>query len=174
MLSRNKLDTLFLDRDGVLNRKIDDGYVTNLEEIEILPGIPEFLSLAEKKFARIVVITNQRCVGREIITRDELEKINQKINELTGNRIAHFFYCPHLDEDHCPCRKPKNGLFLQATEKYPIDLKASWMVGDSETDLVPAKGLGLKTVFISNKESRFADVRVKDTQELLASFNLLA
>ncbi|GGK78250.1 D-glycero-alpha-D-manno-heptose-1,7-bisphosphate 7-phosphatase [Rufibacter glacialis] len=162
-------DTLFLDRDGVINLKIENGYVTNFSAIEILPGISEFLAAAQEKFERIIVVTNQRCVGRGIISTDDLIQINNKINELTGNLITQFFFCPHLEEDGCTCRKPKEGLFLKAADTFKIDFSSSWMVGDSETDLIPAKKLGLKTVFIGGI-SEFADVKVDNTLELLSFF----
>lgn len=163
-------DTLFLDRDGVINKKIDNGYVTRLSEIEILPGIPAFLAWAAEAFQRIVVVTNQRCVGRGIISAEELAHINHTINERTGNKITRFFCCPHLQEAHCLCRKPKEGLFLQAAAAFQVDFSNSWMVGDSETDLVPAKKLGISTIFLSAQESRHANVRLKHTTELWPFF----
>jgi len=168
-----KYDTLFLDRDGVLNRKIEDGYVLLPQDIEILPGIPEFLKWAHQAFRQIIVVTNQRCIGRRMIELANIEAINQVINEKTGKFISSFFMCPHLDEDNCSCRKPKNGLFLAAAERYAIDFKNSWMVGDSETDLVPAKALMMSTVFISQKNSTFADVTLNSTADLITTFRAL-
>jgi len=151
-------DTLFLDRDGVLNRKIENGYVLRPGDIEILPGIAGFL------------VTNQRCLGRQMIKSAEIEAINQLINEKTGNFIDSFFVCPHLDEDNCSCRKPKKGLFLAAARQYPVDFQRSWMVGDSETDLIPAKELMMSTVYISAGESALADITLRSTAELLSAF----
>lgn len=166
-------DTLFLDRDGVLNRKIENGYVLRPGDIEILPGIAGFLRQAHKNFRQIVVVTNQRCLGRQMIKSAEIEAINQLINEKTGNFIDSFFVCPHLDEDNCSCRKPKKGLFLAAAGKYPVDFQKSWMVGDSETDLIPAKELMMNTVYISAGESAFADITLRSTAELLSAFRAI-
>ena len=172
MSANHKLyDTLFLDRDGVINKKIDDDYVLKIKEIEILNGVPYFLSKIKSSFRRIVIVTNQRCVGRKLISMSELEVINTEINTLTGNYIDRFYVCPHLAEDNCNCRKPKAGLFLQALRDYPIDFESSWMVGDSETDLIPAKELGIKSVFISRSASVYADIVVPSVADLLTVFN---
>ena len=90
-------------------------------------------------------------------------------NEQLGSVIKHFFICPHLDEDNCDCRKPKRGLFLQAKEMYPIDFANSWMIGDSLSDLIPAKSLGIKTIYISKTDSPMADFRVESTTQLSPS-----
>ncbi|PRY55307.1 D-alpha,beta-D-heptose 1,7-bisphosphate phosphatase [Arcticibacter pallidicorallinus] len=166
-------DTLFLDRDGVLNRKIDGGYVLTPEDIEILPGIPLFLKWAHQTFRRIIVVTNQRCIGRGMISLADIQVINQAIDNKTGNYISKFFVCPHLDEDNCCCRKPKKGLFLAAAEHYVINFQKSWMIGDSETDLIPAKELSMSTVFISGKDSIFADQTIPLTADLLRTFKSL-
>ncbi len=162
-----KKDTLFLDRDGVLNKKIEHGYVLELDQIEILPGIKDLLLLSKTHFQHIVVVTNQRCVGRGLLSTQKLNSINDQINTLTGSAIDHFYVCPHLDEDNCDCRKPKNGLFLQAKNDYNIDFKESWMIGDSETDMIPAKNLGIKTFFVSDQKSIFADENITDYGQII-------
>lgn len=178
MAAKNKkFDTLFLDRDGVLNKKIDDGYVLKEEDIEILPGISEFLNFIRPQFSQIIVVTNQRCIGRGLITYPEVIKLNQIINKKTGNFIDYFYVCPHQKEDNCLCRKPKTGLFFYALEDYFIDFKKSWMIGDSVTDIIPAKELGIRTILISSERNPIADIHVESTKDLLsltewASFNI--
>jgi len=156
-----RFDTLFLDRDGVLNVKINHGYVLTIGQIQVIPGVKEFLQIAQDYFERIVVVTNQRCVGRGLLTMDELSVINKEVNQLTGSFINKFYVCPHLDEDNCPCRKPKDGMFLQAQNEYSIDFKNSWLVGDSES-----KKLGITTFFVSKQNNRFADKQINNLLEL--------
>lgn len=169
MAAKNKkFDTLFLDRDGVLNKKIDDGYVLKEEDIEILPGISEFLNFIRPQFSQIIVVTNQRCIGRGLITYPEVIKLNQIINKKTGTFIDYFYVCPHLKEDNCVCRKPKTGLFFYALEDYPIDFKNSWMIGDSVTDIIPAKELGIRTILISSGSNPIADINVDSTIDLFS------
>lgn len=168
-----KYDTLFLDRDGVLNKKIEAGYVLDICDIEVLPGVVHFLSRVRNLFNQIIVVTNQRCVGRGMLTMDRLEMINRTLNQLTGSHIDHFLVCPHLNNDMCECRKPKDGLFRKAGDIYNIDFSNSVLVGDSESDLIPAKELGIKTIYISGYESKYADKRVSSTLHLLSAFNNL-
>ncbi|EOR93273.1 histidinol-phosphate phosphatase family protein [Arcticibacter svalbardensis MN12-7] len=163
------LDTLFLDRDGVLNKKLDDTYVLLPSDIEILPGIKDFLLWANQAFKQILVVTNQRCIGRKMLSLIELKAINEQINKQVGSVIQYFFVCPHLDEDNCNCRKPKTGLFLQAKEMYSIDFDNSWMIGDSVSDLIPARSLGIKTIYVGHHDSQMADFRVESTVQLLPS-----
>ena len=166
MPSAKRFNTLFLDRDGVLNKKIDHGYVLKFEQIEILPGVPEFLRVARDCFDWMVVVTNQRCVGRGLISLAGVSEINDKINKLTGSFIDKFYVCPHLEEDHCDCRKPKEGMFLQAQKAFDIDFRNSWMVGDSESDMIPAKKLGITTFLLSAYASAFADKNISSLGEL--------
>ena len=162
------LDTLFLDRDGVLNKKIENGYVLNTGQIEIIPGVAEFLKSAKAYFTRIVVVTNQRCVGRGLLAMENLERINEEINRRTGSLIAKFYICPHLDTDNCGCRKPKEGLFLAAQKDFNIDFSKSWMIGDSISDIVPAKRLGVFTLLHTNLPSPLADVNFASFDKLVS------
>ena len=161
---------MFLDRDGVINRKIDDGYVLKTEEIQIMPGIKDFLAMANNMFLQIVVVTNQRCVGRKMLKEEELLSIHKDINDRTGNFINDFFFCPHLDEDQCDCRKPKDGLFLKAAENYAVDFSRSWMIGDSVSDLIPAKNLGIKTIYIGAGINSCADYTLASTNDICTVF----
>jgi len=163
-----RFDTLFLDRDGVLNKKIEQGYVLDFGQIEIIPGVTEFLEAAENYFDKIIVVSNQRCVGRGLLSIEKLGAINDRINHLTGGRVDKFYVCPHLDEDNCSCRKPKTGLFIQAQSEYHINFEQSWMVGDSESDMIPAKQLGITTFFLSGQKSAFADHNIDNFAELTA------
>jgi D-glycero-D-manno-heptose 1,7-bisphosphate phosphatase len=162
-----KFDTLFLDRDGVLNKKIEEGYVLAYKDIEIIPEIKDFLLTAVNYFDRILVVTNQRCVGRGLLSIEQLALINEEVNRLTGGFIGKFYVCPHLGEDNCVCRKPKDGLFLNAQRDYPVIFERSWMIGDSVTDIIPAKKLGIYSCLISDIDSVLADKVVGNVAELI-------
>lgn len=155
LIETAKLNTLFLDRDGVINNKIENGYVTSWQDFTFKVGILEWLKVAAKSFENIILITNQRCIGKGIISENELAVIHNRMLEAiseSGGRIDKIYYCPDLNEDS-PDRKPNTGMFLQAKFDIPtIDFKRSIMIGDSITDLIPAKELGMKTVFISNNK----------------------
>jgi D-glycero-D-manno-heptose 1,7-bisphosphate phosphatase len=169
-MSVRNYNTLFLDRDGVINRKIDNGYVLKADDIELMPGIKEFLYWANKQFPQILVVTNQRCIGRKMLREEDLLLIHKDINDRTGNFIDDFLFCPHLHEDNCGCRKPKEGLFLKAAENYVVDFNRSWMIGDSISDLIPARNLGIKTIYIGTEANTYADFTLASTSELINVF----
>ncbi len=147
--------TLFLDRDGVINRRISGAYVTDIEELELLPRVLEVIRFFSTVFGKIVVVTNQQGIGKGIMTEAQLSGVHTHIRkqvEQSGGRIDAFYYCPHLAEDNAECRKPNTGMALQAQADFPeIDFKKSIMVGDSVTDMEFAFRLGMKTVFIQTK-----------------------
>lgn len=142
--------TVFLDRDGVINRD-SDAYVKDPSEFEFIPKSPEAIALLSQSGFQVIVITNQSMIGRGLATKESLEAIFEKMNagvEAAGGRITDIFYCPHVDEDRCSCRKPEPGLIFQAQKKYRIDLIRSFMVGDSPKDILCARNAGCRKAIL--------------------------
>lgn len=143
--------TVFLDRDGVINRRIEGGYVTTWDEFEFLPGALEALRQLTRHGYRIVVVTNQRGIARGRLTETELAAIHDRMLErvgATGGAIAGVYYCPH-DVGECSCRKPSPGLFLEAKADFvDIDFSDSTVIGDSPSDIDAGVSLGCATIFI--------------------------
>jgi histidinol-phosphate phosphatase family protein len=155
--------TLFLDRDGVINQKIDNDYVRRPEDFHFLPGVLEAFPILSAKFGRIVIVTNQRGIGRGLFTEADLEQIHAKLLEdviEVGGRIDGIYFCPHLaDDDLCNCRKPKPGLAFQAMQTFPeIDLQKCILAGDSPSDISFGAGLGMFTIQISDRNHAGADL----------------
>jgi D-glycero-D-manno-heptose 1,7-bisphosphate phosphatase len=155
---------VFLDRDGVINRKAVEGkYVTRWEDFHFLPGAAEAISLLVRAGWSVIVITNQRCIAKGLLTIPELQAIHRKmLHELqkSGADVAAIYYCPHEKQPPCTCRKPLPGMLLTAAHEHQIDLASSWMVGDSEKDVAAGKRAGCRTVLITSNpkgESEFAD-----------------
>lgn len=150
--------TLFLDRDGVINKKIDNDYVRNLDQFEILPGVLDALVHFSKIFGRIVVVTNQQGVGKKLMTGEDVELIHSNFLEQLenhGGRIDAFYYAPQLVAEKSEMRKPNIGMALKAREDFPeIDFNKSVMVGDSISDMEFAKNVGMPRIFLSNKTSK--------------------
>lgn len=148
--------TLFLDRDGVINKKIPNGYVLQWDEFEFLPHVLGALRFFGQIFGRIVIVTNQQCVGKELITKDGLNEIHElMLAEITeaGGRIDKVYFCPDLAEKEPPCRKPEVGMALWAKRDFPeIDFNKSVMVGDSLTDMRFGLSLGMDCFFVTPKE----------------------
>lgn len=151
-MKRGKCRAVFLDRDGVINRKAPEGeYVKNWDEFQFLPGVKEAIrKLNEKRFL-VIVVSNQRGIAKGVMTEDDLKEIHNRMEEeLRKGRavIDGIYYCPHDIKDHCDCRKPEPGLLVKAAGEHDIDLSLSWMIGDSESDVEAGKRAGCKTILI--------------------------
>ena len=144
--------TLFLDRDGVINRRIVDGYVTRWEEFEFLPGVLEAIKILSERFKYIFVITNQQGVGKGMMTMEQVDDIHDKMCtevESYGGLIDGILVCPQLSTDPDNYRKPNPDMAYMACEICPdIDLSKCIMVGDGQTDIEFGRNAGTKTVFI--------------------------
>ena len=150
--------SLFLDRDGVINKEIPGTYVTNWQEFHFTENALSALKTAAGRYSNIVIATNQRGVGRGIMSFGDLNEIHSlmlaEINAC-GGRIDRVYACTALeDADHN--RKPNGGMALQAQEDFPeIDFRKSVMVGNSLSDMEFGKRLGMYTVFITSKHQPF-------------------
>ncbi len=164
--------TLFLDRDGVINKKLDGTYVMNPEQFEILPGVAEAIGMLSTMFGRIIVVTNQQGIGKELMTHEDVANVHDKMIEAiawSGGRIDEIYYCPDLDWEDSPNRKPNPGMGFMAKGDFPdIDFRKSIMVGDSISDVSFGKALKMITVRISNGRDDNADF----THSSLADFLL--
>jgi D-glycero-D-manno-heptose 1,7-bisphosphate phosphatase len=142
----------FLDRDGTLNvRPAEQEYVTTPADFRLLPGALEGVATLARCGYTPVVVSNQRGIGRGLVDRgtlDETERLIQTGLEPLGARVAAFSYCPHLIEDDCDCRKPRPGLLLRAAEELDLDLAASWMIGDSPSDIEAGLAAGCRPAFV--------------------------
>jgi D-glycero-D-manno-heptose 1,7-bisphosphate phosphatase len=150
----------FLDRDGVINRKAREGeYVTRWEEMQILPGVVEAIALLNRAGFRVIVISNQRGVAKGLITAADLEALHRQLCEelvRAGATIDAIYYCPHESEPPCRCRKPKPGLLFDAAHEHNLDLAASWMIGDSRSDIEAGCNAGCKTVLLIGRNDSVA------------------
>lgn len=144
--------TLFLDRDGVLNRHICPGYVTRWSEWEWLPGVLEELPRWAAKFPRMVLVSNQRGVGKGVMTDEDLSRVHaQMMADIleAGGRIDLALYCTSVS-DKDPRRKPNTGMFREAQALFPeIDAKSSVMLGDTQTDAAFAKNCGMQFILLN-------------------------
>lgn len=144
--------TLFLDRDGVLNVEKPDGYILHVGEFVLLPGVEAAMAKLSQIFGRIIIVTNQRGVGRGFMTQADLEAIHRHLRALiekAGGRIDAIYACTDADKES-PCRKPNPGMALQAKRDFPeIDFTRSVMVGNSDSDMLFGRQLGMHTVWIA-------------------------
>lgn len=161
---------IFLDRDGVINKDYVD-YVYSADKLEILTGVSETLQAFKAAGFLIIVITNQSGISKGIYTREQMHETHRLVQEACNHCIEHFYYAPgHPSFSETLSRKPGSLLFEKAIAKYKIDPSRSWMIGDKDRDLIPAKKLGIKTIQVDYNDSPTADYRVKDlpaTREII-------
>lgn len=144
--------TLFLDRDGVINVNKAESYVLNIKEFIFCEGALEAIARVSTVFGKIIVMTNQRGVGKGLMTEEDLQEIHRHMKEKilkVGGRMDDIFYCTAVD-DHHPDRKPNPGMAHRAKEKYPdIDFAKSLMIGDKIIDMQWARNIGAYGVLIT-------------------------
>ena len=167
---------IFLDRDGVINKIfIKNGLPYSpptFDLLEILPGVKESILRLKKLNFLCLVVTNQPDVSREKIEKKTVIKMNNYLKDEI--KLDDFFVCYHDDHDNCKCRKPKSGLLLQASKKWHVDLKKSYMIGDRWKDIEAGKSAGCKTIFI---ECNYKEAKTKNpnftTDSLLNSVYII-
>jgi D-glycero-D-manno-heptose 1,7-bisphosphate phosphatase len=136
--------TIFLDRDGVINKEED--YLYKIEDFQFIEGVFEACYHFQTLGYNIIVVTNQSGIARGYYNKIDFGLLNNwMINQfkLNGIKILETFYCPHLPDSNCECRKPKPGMFLSAKKKYDINMINSWLIGDKEADVVAANMAGI-------------------------------
>ena len=149
-MSKNK--AVFLDRDGVINKnKIN--YVETIEELEILPSIGISIKKLKNNDYFVIVITNQSPINRKLMTHEQLNLIHSSIQqhlESFDTSIDKFYFCPHMPQENCNCRKPKTGMLMQAMSEFNIEPTLSWMIGDNDSDIQAGLAVGCRTLRIDD------------------------
>jgi histidinol-phosphate phosphatase family protein len=147
--------SLFLDRDGVINVRIPDGYVTRLEDFKLIDGVLEAMAIFARHFDHIFMVTNQQGIGKKLMSEADLDKIHQWFVEQVnsaGGKIDHIYYCPALKSANSFMRKPSIGMALQTRRDFPdIRLKESVMVGDTKSDMLFGHRAGMTTVLVGDE-----------------------
>ena len=162
--------TLFLDRDGVINEDNIHGYILNWAEFRFYPGVLEAMKLFSGLFNHILIVTNQRGVGKGLMPLAELDLIHRNMSTAvaeTGGRIDGVYYCTAVNNDD-PERKPNPGMALRAKERFPsISFQKSIMVGNTSSDMEFGRAIGAYTVYIHTREDKvpadhLVDARFQD------------
>lgn len=161
---RNRQRAIFLDRDGTINKYV--GFLQNVDQFELLTGVTEAIKKINASGYLAILVTNQPMIARGELTVSGLREIHNKMETLLGAGGAYLdaiYYCPHHPHKgyagevmdlkiDCECRKPKPGMLLRAAEKFNIDLSASWMIGDSESDIKAGKAAECRTALIGTED----------------------
>ena len=143
---------VFIDRDDTVAKNVP--YCDSPDKFELFDGVPEQIKRLNDAGFLVVMITNQSGIGRGLFTEETLARIHDKMNrkiEAAGGHIDKIYYCPHRPDENCNCRKPRTKLGEMAIEEFDIDPFASYMVGDSDSDIGFGKKLGCKTIKVDGK-----------------------
>ena len=137
---------VFIDRDGTLIEEVN--FLSRIGDLRIFPFTAEALELFKKTGFLVIVITNQSGIGRRIFDEAAMHEIHAGIERLLPGAVDAFYFCPHLPDDGCRCRKPNLGLIEDACRRFDIDLSRSWFVGDKKIDIETGRNASIKTAMV--------------------------
>lgn len=174
---KNKQKAIFLDRDGVINKYV--GFLRDINEFELIEGVTDAIKRINESGYLAIVVTNQPVIARGEVSYEELREIHNKLETILGKEGAYLdaiYYCPHHPHKgyegeipelkiDCECRKPKPGMLIKAAKDFNIDLSQSWMIGDSENDILAGKAAGCKTVLIGQDDTQQSYVNLLEAIE---------
>ena len=138
------IKTIFLDRDGVINKEIN--YLSKIEDFEFIDGVFEALLYFQRLKYEMIIVSNQSGIARGYFTEDDYQEITLWMLSKFKAKNIHIldvFHCPHGPKSKCNCRKPSPGMLIKAKEIYDINMENSWMIGDKETDVLAANNAGI-------------------------------
>ena len=171
------IKTIFLDRDGIINK--DNSYVYKPDDFEFITGIFDICFYFQSLGYKLIIVTNQSGIARGYFNENQYQKLtNWMLIQFREKNIdiLDILHCPHGPKSECNCRKPKPGLFLNAKIKYNLNMQKSWMIGDSERDIIAANAAGItNTIFLCSRhgldtnksKAKFIISAIKDSQEII-------
>ena len=171
------IKTIFLDRDGVINKDI--GYLHKIKDFKFMEGIFDVCLFFLRLDYQIIIVSNQSGIARGYYTEDDYKKLTQwMLNKFLINDISILdaFHCPHGPDSDCNCRKPMPGMLIKARDKFDIDMNMSWLIGDKETDIEAANLAGISNTILvrsgqlvneSKSKSKFIIKSIKDSENII-------
>jgi D-glycero-D-manno-heptose 1,7-bisphosphate phosphatase len=171
------IKTIFLDRDGVINKEV--GYLHEIKKFEFIEGIFDACKHFHKVGYEIIIITNQSGISRGLYSEDDFKSLNTwMVNQFKnkGISILDTIHCPHHPDDKCQCRKPLPGMFLRCKNTMNINMELSWAIGDKETDIIAARKAGVdQTILVRsghkidelNSQAKYVINSVKESTNII-------
>jgi histidinol-phosphate phosphatase family protein len=158
---------LLLDRDGVVNEECR--YLHDPKDLVVIAGVPEAVAALNRRRIPVVIVTNQAGIGRGMYGVDAYHAVNRAIEAVLAQALAHidaWYFCPHLPDADCLCRKPRPGMLLAAAKDLDLDLGRSVLVGDKVSDLEAARAVGCHTVLVRTGYGRAVEAELGAAQRL--------
>jgi D-glycero-D-manno-heptose 1,7-bisphosphate phosphatase len=165
-----KQKTVFIDRDGTLIEEVN--FLHKVEELRFFTFTTEAIRLLKESGFLIIVVTNQSGIGRKIFEESAMHEIHEKIQEELSDKLDEFYFCPHLPDEGCACRKPNLGMIETACANFPIDLENSWIIGDKAIDIETGFNARIKTALVLTGYGRKAVETLERKPDVVAE-NLL-
>ena len=170
MQTSKKNKAVFLDRDGTLIEEVN--YLSKVEDLQFFSYTQKVVEILKENGFLVIVITNQSGIGRGIFEEAAMHEIHEEIQNRLGGMIDAFYFCPHLPDAGCNCRKPNMEMIEQAAEKFSIDLKQSWMIGDKIMDVGAGFNAGTHTALVLTGHGKKQVGKIKKQPDIIAE-NLL-
>jgi D-glycero-D-manno-heptose 1,7-bisphosphate phosphatase len=160
-MTEAKHGAVFLDRDGTLMRDVD--YCGDPKDVDLLPGVREALPKLKSAGHKLIVITNQSGIGRGYFNEEQYHAVENEVGRQIGEGVIDAtYYCPHLPDDGCKCRKPSPELVLQAARDHHVDLARSFFIGDKASDIDCGRNAGVKTILVRTGYGKETDQSLAD------------
>lgn len=141
-----KRPAAFIDRDGTLVEEVN--FLSKVEDLQLFPFTAEAINLLKQKGFWIVVVTNQSGIGRSIYCEAEMRSIHDEMQRQLHGGIDAFYFCPHMPDEGCRCRKPALGMIEDAVSDLNIELQGSWMIGDKKIDVETGQNAGISSALV--------------------------
>jgi D-glycero-D-manno-heptose 1,7-bisphosphate phosphatase len=156
----------FVDRDGTLIEEVD--HLSNIDDLRIYSFTADAIRLLKQNNYHVIVVTNQSGIGRGHFDESEMNAIHSEIQRQLGGLIDGFYFCPHLPDEGCRCRKPNLGMIEAASEDFAIDMSGSWMIGDKKIDVETGHNAGIRSALVSTGYGHKHKLSLKQQPEVMA------
>jgi len=158
---RSKHPAVFLDRDGTLMQDVD--YCGEAKDVHLYDGVSDALRRLKQRGYKLIVITNQSGIGRGYFSEEQYKAVEHELARQIGDDVIDAtYYCPHLPQNGCRCRKPSPYMIVRAAEDYQLDLAQSFFVGDKKSDIECGRSAGVKTILVRTGYGNDTDPELAD------------
>ena len=165
--SGEKRKAVFVDRDGTLIEEVN--FLSRVEDLKLFSYTDEAIRILKDRGYLVIVVTNQSGIRRGIYTEADMHAVHKEIQRRLSGKIDGFYFCPHLPDEGCRCRKPSLGMIEDAYADFEIDLENSWFVGDKDLDVETGLNAGIKTAMVLTGYGADHSINLKRQPDIMVS-----